>query len=88
MSELKCYYEELNKRKTKARDGVTPNRIDMGFPRRNMLNEMTPAERAIYDAVQEVEKIGADVRLTEAVVLLTKARELVADFVDDNIVNG
>lgn len=60
----------------------------MGFPRRNMLNEMTPAERAIYDAVQEVEKIGADVRLTEAVVLLTKARELVADFVDDNIVNG
>lgn len=56
----------------------------MGFPRRNMINKMTPAELSIYNATQEVEKIGADVRLTEAIVLLTKARELVADFVDAN----
>lgn len=54
----------------------------MGFPRRNMINEMTPAELSIYNATQEVEKIGADVKLTEAIVLLTKARELVADFLD------
>jgi len=42
----------------------------------------TPAERAIYDAVQAVEALPADVRLTEAVVLLQQAREKVADFVD------
>lgn len=61
----------------------------MSFPRRNMINEMTPAELLIHNAVLEVEKIGADVRLTEAIVLLTKARELVADFVDSGItING
>lgn len=43
---------------------------------------MTPAEKAIYDAVQEVEKMGADTRLTNAVVKLAEARESVADFVD------
>lgn len=58
----------------------------MGFPRRNMINEMTPAELSIRNAVLEVEKIGADVKLTEAIVLLTKARELVADYVDDNLI--
>ncbi len=50
--------------------------------RRNRLDLNTPAEKAIYDAIQEVEKAGADVRLTEAVNLLSKARGLVADYVD------
>lgn len=54
----------------------------METPRRNRLDLNTPAEKAIYDAMQEVEKVGADVRLTEAVILLSKARELIADFVD------
>lgn len=52
------------------------------FPRRSRLDLNTPAERAIYDAMQEVEKVGADTRLTEAVILLSKARDLVADYVD------
>jgi hypothetical protein len=52
------------------------------FPRRNRLDQNTPAEKAIYDAMQEVEKAGADVLLTDAVVLLDKARNLVADYVD------
>ena len=54
----------------------------METPRRNRLDLMTPAELAIYNASQEVEKLGADVKLTEAVILLSKARELVADFID------
>ena len=52
------------------------------LPRRNRLDLNTPAEAAIYNAMQEVEKAGADVKLTEAVILLQKARDLVADYVD------
>jgi hypothetical protein len=43
---------------------------------------MTPAELAIRDAVLEVEKLGADTRLTTAVLLLSDAQEKVADFID------
>lgn len=52
------------------------------LPRRVYADLWTPAERAIQAAVDEVEKAGADVRLTEAVMLLAMARECVADFVD------
>jgi len=54
-------------------------------PRRSRLDLNTPAEKIIYDAIQVVEKVGADVKLTEAVMLLSKARYLVADFVDSEL---
>ena len=44
---------------------------------------MTPAELKIYEAMQAVEALPPDERLTEAVVLLGKARDRVADYVDD-----
>ena len=43
---------------------------------------MSPAELAIRAAVEAVEQMGADVRLTDAVQLLQAARESVADHVD------
>ena len=43
---------------------------------------MTPAERAIYDAMVAVENLQADKRLSASVTLLETARMLVADFVD------
>lgn len=46
---------------------------------------MEPAEKAIQEAIWEVEKIGADSKLTEAVILLGKAKDLVADFIDGKI---
>lgn len=52
------------------------------IPRRNRLDLNEPAELAIHNAMQEVEKIGAGVRLTDAVVLLAKAKDLVSDFID------
>ena len=52
------------------------------IPRRARLDLSTPAERAIWDAMQAVEAAGADVRLTDAVILLQAARESVSDFVD------
>jgi hypothetical protein len=56
-----------------------------GIPRRIRIDLMQPSELAILNAVNEVEKIGADVRLTKAVNLLHKARELIADFVDESL---
>jgi hypothetical protein len=53
------------------------------FPRRNRLDLNTPVELAIYNAMQEVENIGVDTRLTDAVIKLQEAKDLVADFVDN-----
>lgn len=51
-------------------------------PRRIRLDLMKPAELAIFLAMQEVEKLPADINLTEAVNLLAKAKDLVSDFID------
>lgn len=51
-------------------------------PRRIRLDLMEPAEKAIQDAMQEVEKLPADPKLTDAVVLLSQAKDLVSDFID------
>jgi hypothetical protein len=42
-------------------------------------NHFTPAEAAIFAAMQEVEAMGASKALTDAVILLQKARDRVAD---------
>ncbi len=54
----------------------------MNFPRRNRIDQYTPAETAIYEAVQAVEAAGAHPRLTDAINLLADAQAAVADFVD------
>jgi hypothetical protein len=54
-------------------DGV-PTRIDMQW--------MTAAELAILDAMRAVESAGASTALTDAVVMLGKARDRVADHVE------
>lgn len=55
------------------------------IPRRIRLDLNEPAELAIHNAMQEVEKIGADVRLTNAIIKLQEAKNLVADFIDQSI---
>jgi len=52
-------------------------------PRRVRLDLYVPAEKAIYDAMQEVEKMQGDIRLTHAVIHLDIAKNHVADFVDN-----
>ena len=52
------------------------------FPRRSKIYLNTPAELAIRNAVEEIEKIGADEKLTDAINLLWQAKELVSDFID------
>ena len=52
------------------------------IPRRAQIENMTPAELAIRAARAEVEQGEADVRLTDAVILLNAAQDAVADYVD------
>ena len=51
-------------------------------PRRIRVDRMIPAELAIRNAMHEVEKMVADPRLTEALTLLSRAQDLVADVYD------
>lgn len=53
------------------------------IPRRARVDQWSLGERAIQDAVDRVEEMGADIRLTQAVILLGEARDKVADFVDN-----
>lgn len=52
------------------------------IPRRNRLDQLTPAELAIYNAAAEIEKLPADERLTLALNQLQKVSTLVANYVD------
>lgn len=62
------------------RPHVVPVQIsDNGFPRRSRIDLYTPAETAIRAAMFVVEKAGAHPLLTEAVTLLGRAQERVAD---------
>jgi hypothetical protein len=46
---------------------------------------MSKAELLIVEAIQEIEKMGADVRLTNAQIKLDHAQMLVAEVIDEKI---
>lgn len=54
----------------------------MNIPRRNNLETQTPAEKAIGIAISEVEMMGADKSLTEIVMMLSRVKEILSDYVD------
>lgn len=54
----------------------------MAFPRRIRKDLMTPSELIICNAIEEVEKLGADEKLTKAVMALLTAKDLVSDYID------
>lgn len=54
-----------------------------GVPRKNNLETMVPAEKAIFAAAQEVEKLPPSPLLTDAINLLHQARDKVAEYVDN-----
>lgn len=58
-------------------------KTEYDYSRRNRLDLMSPAEFAIYNAMVELEKAGADRRLTAASIKLQEAKNLVADYIDD-----
>lgn len=50
--------------------------------RGNTLTFMVPAEIAVHNAIQEVERLGASNQLTNAILALQKAKYLVNEHVD------
>lgn len=66
----------------KTSGGPRPARRPDGISSRIDRLWMTVAELAITHAMMQVEKAGASVALTDAVVLLAKARDRVADHVE------
>lgn len=54
-----------------------------GHPRRCRIDLNIPAELKIREAGDAIEKLGCDVRLTDAVIKLQEARELVADWAEE-----
>lgn len=59
-----------------------PTKRADGFPTRADMTYWTPAEHAIANAIAHVEAAGAHPALTDAVILLGKARDRVADFAE------
>ena len=49
---------------------------------RDISDRWTPAETAIGEAMRVVEAMPADVRLTQAMILLGKAKDAVAEYAD------
>ena len=49
---------------------------------------MVVAERKIQDAIDEIEKMGADEKLTEALIKLMESRRLIAEYVDEMIIES
>lgn len=67
-----------------AETGNTPpvKPLSEGTRPRNRRDLMSDAESAITEAMYRVEEVGASLRLTEAVMLLEKARNLVYDHIE------
>lgn len=54
----------------------------MTFPRRNQLENMSPGERAIREAIIAVETEGAHTELTGVQIELQAARDRLGDYID------
>lgn len=53
-----------------------------GIPTRCDVRQYSVGEKAIAAAVDAVESMGADILLTDAIILLQQAKDKVADFVE------
>jgi hypothetical protein len=66
----------------KQSGGNRPAKRPDGFPTRSDMQWMTKSELAIRDAMLAVENAGGSIALTDAVTLLGRARDRVADHVE------
>lgn len=64
---------------------MRPSSDSKGRPTRNQVGWLSPAENAIRVAIHVVESAGASVALTDAVTLLSKARDRVADHEEGSV---
>lgn len=54
------------------------------WPRRNCIDQLIPAEKALFDAIQIIDQLPADVRLTEIVTRLSEQRDRLADWCEES----
>jgi hypothetical protein len=59
-----------------------------GIPTRSDQSLMSSVERTITHIILRVEEMGASKELTDAVVLLGRARDKIADYVEQETANG
>ncbi len=52
-------------------------------PRRNRLDQNFPSEKLIYEAMISIEQLDANIKLTDAITHLQKAKDLLADYFDE-----
>jgi len=76
-----CSYE-WEKRYSRKVAVLSNSPVKSETPRRIRLDLNSPVELAIYEVMQMIEKMPADIKLTLAGEKLREARELVADFID------
>jgi hypothetical protein len=57
-------------------------KMDTAILRRNDPTKMTPAELAIAGAIKEVQKLGVDVKITAAVLTLSRGQAMVSNYID------
>lgn len=81
-NELEAWLASAGRSPTRMETSMIPNAEGREAPRRCYIELMTPAECAIREAILAVERLPADARLTNAVVLLDQAKNWVADYVD------
>lgn len=46
-----------------------------------------PIEVIITEAMEQIERLGCDTRLTEASILLMEARDKISDWIDDKLIS-
>ena len=56
--------------------------VENNVPRRARVDLNKPAELAIRKAAEEIENLGASVKLTDALNFIFKALDLVSDFIE------
>lgn len=58
--------------------------VENNVPRRFREDLLLPIEKQLLDCVREIEKLPADVRLTDAVNIVLCAKDKVADFIESD----
>lgn len=55
----------------------------MEISRRCFIEKLTKEEYEIWRCIQQIEKLPADVRLTECINMLQQAKDKLGDYIDD-----
>ena len=58
------------------------------IPRTSRLNLLTSSEKSLLNLMWEIENLGADIRLTKVITLLSEAKGILGNYQDEQIYRG